>query len=138
METDCLFCKIVAKEIPAETIFENEHTLAFLDIRPNNAGHTLVVTKAHYRNMLDMPIGVWLEVMKTVHYLAPKIKSAVGADGINLGMNNEPAAHQLVFHAHIHIIPRIEGDLHQPWVGTPYKEGEAKEVAEKIKNTLKK
>lgn len=136
METDCLFCRITLKEIPAEIIFENKHTFAFLDIRPNNAGHTLVVPKIHYRNILDMPESVWLEVMKTVHMLAPVIKNAVGAGGINLGMNNEPAAHQLVFHAHMHIIPRIEGDPHKPWIGTEYKEGEAKTVAEKIRNTL--
>lgn len=136
METDCLFCKIIAKEIPAEMVSENEHASAFLDIRPNNAGHTLVVPKMHYRNILDMPESVWLEVMRMAHYLAPKIKEAVGADGINLAMNNEPAAHQIIFHAHVHIIPRIEGDPHKPWTGTPYKDGEAKDVAQKIRNTL--
>jgi len=119
-------------------VFENEYASAFLDIRPNNAGHTLVVPNIHYRNILDIPEHVWLEVMKMVHYLTPRIKEAVGADGINIAMNNEPAAHQLVFHAHVHIIPRFEGDQYQPWTGTPYKEGEAKTVAEKIKNTLKK
>lgn len=131
--TDCLFCKIIAKEIPGQVVFENEHTLAFLDIRPNNKGHTLVVPKTHYRNIFDIPEDVWLEVMKTTHYLAPIIKTALEADGINIIMNNEPAAHQIIFHAHTHIIPRCEGDQHQPWVGAPYEEGEAKVVGEKIK-----
>ncbi|TAK58814.1 HIT family protein [Patescibacteria group bacterium] len=133
---DDLFLKIVRREIPAEIVYEDEKTFAFLDIRPNNHGHTLVIPKERYRNILDIPEDLWLAVMKTVHMLAPVIKKAVGADGINIAMNNEPAAHQLVFHAHVHIIPRFEGDQYQPWTGTPYKEGEAKMIAEKIRGSL--
>ncbi len=133
---DDLFLKIVRREIPAEIIYEDEKTLAFLDIRPSNHGHTLVIPKIQYRNIFDIPQDLWLAVMKTVHMLAPLIKKAVGADGINIMMNNEPAAHQLVFHAHVHIVPRFEGDPHQPWAGTPYKEGEAKVVGEKIRKSL--
>ncbi len=135
---DDLFMKIVRREIPADIVYEDEKTLAFLDISPNNHGHTLVIPKERYRNILDIPEDLWLAVMKTVHLLAPVIKQAVGADGINIAMNNEPAAHQLIFHAHVHIIPRFSGDPHQPWKGAPYKAGEAKIIAEKIKDALKK
>lgn len=133
---DDLFLKIVRREIPAEIVYEDEKTLAFLDIRPNNHGHTLVIPKEQYRNILDIPEDLWLAMMKNIHMLAPIIKNAVGADGINIAMNNESAAHQVIFHAHVHIIPRFEGDPHQPWTGTPYKEGEAKMVAEKIRSIL--
>lgn len=133
---DCIFCKIIAGEIPAEKIYEDAETLAFLDIKPNNHGHTLVIPKRHYKNLLDIPEAAWLAVMKTVHTVAPAVKRAVKADGINLSMNNEPAANQLVMHAHVHVIPRFEGDPHRPWAGTPYQEGEAGRVAEKIKGTL--
>lgn len=133
---DCIFCKIVAGEIPAEKIYENDEVLAFLDIKPNNHGHTLVIPKEHYRNLLTIPEETWLSMMKAAHFLAPVVKEAMNADGINLVMNNEPAAHQMVFHAHVHLIPRFEGDPHKPWLGTPYKEGEAEKVAEKIKKVL--
>lgn len=133
---DCIFCKIIAGEIPAEKVYENDDVFAFLDIKPNNHGHTLVIPKKHYRNLLDIPEETWLAMMKAVHLLAPIIKKSMNADGINLTMNNEPAANQLVFHAHVHIIPRIEGDPYLPWVGASYQDGEAKEVAKKIKAAL--
>lgn len=133
---DCIFCKIVAGDIPSEKVFEDAETLAFLDIMPNNHGHTLVIPKKHHKNLLDMPEATWLDMMKTVHALAPIVKKAMGAEGINIAMNNEAAANQAVFHAHVHIIPRFAGDPHKPWVGTPYKDGEAKKVADKIRERL--
>lgn len=136
MNEDCIFCKIVAGGIPSETVFENEHTLAFLDIHPNNHGHTLVIPKKHYRNVFDTPEDIWLEVMKTIHTLAPIVKEASGAGGVNITSNNERSAHQMVFHTHIHIIPRFEGDPHKPWNDTLYEESTAKTIAEKIRNLL--
>ena len=134
---DCIFCKIVTGEIPAHKVYENGEVLAFLDIKPKNHGHTLVIPKKHYRNILDIPEETWLSMMKTVHLLAPIIKKSMNADGINLSMNNEPAAYQDVFHAHMHIIPRIHGDPYRPWAGTAhYKEGEAEKAAEKIRSAL--
>ena len=133
---DCIFCKIIAGEIPAEKVYEDADTLAFLDIKPANPGHVLVIPKRHSRNLLDIPENEWLDVMKTVRRLAPIVKKATGAPGINLSMNNEPAAHQIVFHAHVHIIPRFEGDAHKPWAQREYTGDEAKEVAEKIRDTL--
>lgn len=130
---DCIFCKIIAGEIPAHTVYEDADTLAFLDIKPANPGHVLVIPKRHSRNLLDIPENEWLDVMKTVRRLAPIVKEAMHAPGVNLSMNNEPAAHQMVFHAHVHIIPRFDGDPHKPWAQREYAGGEAKGVAEKIR-----
>ena len=133
---DCIFCKIVSGEIPSEKVYEDEETLAFLDIRPVNKGHTLVIPKKHCGNVFDMPEEAWLSMMRTAQKIAPAIKKAVGAVGMNINTNNERAAGQLVFHAHAHLIPRFENDGYKLWPQHPYPEGEAKEVAEKIKTSL--
>lgn len=129
-----IFEKIIAREVPADIVYEDEETIAFLDIAPNNPGHTLVVPKQHSRNLLDIDEASWLAVMKTVRLLAPVIRKAVGADGINIAMNNEPAAAQVVFHTHIHIIPRYTDDGFKTFPPGTYKnEHQAKEIAEKIR-----
>jgi histidine triad (HIT) family protein len=138
METGCLFCKIIAGGVPSEKVYEDADTLAFLDIKPNNPGHTLVVPKEHYRNIFDIPEDAWVAVMRTARHIAPAIQKAVNAGGVNITMNNEAPAHQDVFHAHVHVIPRHIGDPYKPWVGKPYTEGEAEVIAEKIKTTLQK
>ena len=124
MENDCLFCKIVKGEVPSQKIYEDEDTFAFLDIHPINRGHTLVIPKTHHENMFAAPEEVFTKLMATVHLLAPKVKQAVGAEGINIGINNEAAAGQLVFHIHVHIIPRWSDDGHAQWHGNPYQDGE--------------
>lgn len=124
MNQDCIFCKIISGEIPCEKVYEDEHTFAFLDIHPINRGHTLVVPKAHHENIYSVPQDIFARTMSTVHKLAPKIKQAVGGEGINIGINNDKAAGQLVFHLHVHIIPRFEGDGHAHWHGNPYQDGE--------------
>ncbi len=136
---NCLFCKIVRGEIPCERIYEDEHTFAFLDIKPLNEGHTLVVPKAHHTDMMDTPKEVFLRVMETVHTLAPVIKNVVGADAINLGNNNGAAAGQVIFHLHAHIIPRHTGDGYHPW----HREGSSspaslKETQARILEALRK
>ncbi|OGG44134.1 hypothetical protein A2841_04000 [Candidatus Kaiserbacteria bacterium RIFCSPHIGHO2_01_FULL_48_10] len=133
---NCVFCKIISGALPTEKIYEDEETFAFLDIKPINPGHVLVVSKAHYRNVFDLPEPVWLAMMKTTHRLVPIIKETTSAGGINISMNNERPAHQLVFHAHVHIIPRFEGDPYKTWVGKEYREGEKTLIAEKIKEQL--
>jgi histidine triad (HIT) family protein len=131
-----IFEKIISGEIPKEILYEDEDTMAFLDIAPNNPGHTLVVPKVHSRNLLDISQESWLAVMKTVHLLAPVIKEAVNADGINIAMNNESAANQVVFHTHVHIIPRHEGDGFTTFPPGSYAEGEETTVARKIRELL--
>ena len=136
--TDCIFCKIVAGEIPATRVFENEHALAFLDINPTNPGHTLVVPKAHAENIDDIPDETICALAPVVKKVAGAVKKAVKADGINLIQNNGRAAGQIVPHFHIHVVPRFDGDGFRHWKGVPYKTGEAEQVAEKIKAVLGK
>ena len=133
---DCLFCKIIKEDIPSAKIYEDNETFAFLDINPVNPGHTLVVPKKHSHNLFDMGHAELCAVMKTTKKLAGAIKSALSADGINIEMNNDPAAGQIIFHAHLHIVPRFAGDGFKHWPGTPYKDGEDATVAKKIKEQL--
>jgi len=130
---NCIFCKIIKKEIPADVIYEDENVLAFLDIAPVNIGHSLVIPKKHFVNIYETPEDILTEMMRTVKKISHAIKTGLGVDGINVTMNNEGAAGQVVFHAHIHIIPRIANDGFGMWHGKrPYAEGEKKAVAEKI------
>ncbi|MDB5195127.1 MAG: HIT-like protein [Parcubacteria group bacterium] len=133
---DTIFDKILKREIPAEIVYEDEETLAFLDIAPNNPGHTLVIPKAPSRNIFDISESSWLAVMKTVRLLAPVIREAVGAEGINIAMNNERAADQEVFHTHVHIIPRYHGDGVLSFTKKKYAEGEMATVANKIRTMV--
>jgi histidine triad (HIT) family protein len=133
---DTLFMKIIRREIPAEIVYEDEETLAFLDISPNNPGHTLVIPKEPSRNIFEIREASWLAVMKTVRKLAPIIRDAVAAEGINIAMNNEPAADQEIFHTHVHIIPRYQGDGVLSFTKKKYTEGEMAEVAKKIRASL--
>lgn len=134
---DCLFCKIVKGEIPSEKVYGDEYLYAFLDIRPVNPGHVLLVPKQHFANLYEIPDEVLANLAPVIKKLAIAVKKAVGADGMNIGMNNDSAAGQLVFHAHIHIMPRYKNDGYKPWIGEPYKNDEARyEMAQKIKASL--
>ncbi len=138
MDKDCLFCKLVDGSIPiAAKVFEDEDTLAFLDIHPINRGHTLVVPKEHHVNIYDTPPEVFAKVMRTVQMLAPKIKQSVGAEGINIGINNDQAAGQLIYHFHVQIIPRFTGDGREHWHGNPYEEGEIATIGDIIAGEFK-
>lgn len=131
---DDIFLKIIAGEIPAEKIYEDEQTFSFMDIKPANKGHALVVPKKKYRNILDIDPEVFAAMARTSVKVAQAVIKVTGADGVNITMNNEHAAGQEVFHAHLHIIPRFEGDgvFHAPTPVT-YKEGEMEALAEKIR-----
>lgn len=133
---DCIFCKIVRGDVPSQRVYEDADTFAFLDIKPNNPGHTLIVPKKHSSNLYDIDDHSLAAVMRTAQKLARAVKSAVGAHGINVTMNNEPAAGQVVFHAHVHVIPRFADDGYRHWPQKSYKEGEAETVAQKIKAAL--
>ncbi len=135
-DTNCLFCKIVVGEIPAEKVYEDADTLAFLDIKPVNPGHTLVIPKEHYENILTAPEDVLMKMMATVKKVAHAFKDGLGVDDFNLAMNNGPHAGQVVFHAHLHVMPRHAGDGYELWHGRPYAEGEMKEYAQKLKKAL--
>ncbi|WP_010093713.1 HIT family protein [Ornithinibacillus scapharcae] len=108
---DCIFCKIVAGEIPSAKVYEDEHVYAFLDISQVTKGHTLVIPKTHVKNIYETPSEVASELFSRVPRIANAIKTAFQPIGMNLLNNNEPAADQSVFHLHIHLIPRYgEGD----------------------------
>ncbi|MFC2102944.1 HIT family protein [Bacteroidota bacterium] len=108
---DCIFCNIVNKKSDAEIIFENENIVAFLDIRPINYGHTLVVSKKHYDNILTVPADEIAEIMKVTQFIAGTVKRSVNADGFNVISNNGDPAGQTVYHFHFHIIPRFADDF---------------------------
>lgn len=131
-----LFLKIIKGELPSEKIYEDDKTCAFLDINPTNHGHVLVVPKNYSENIYDIKYEDWVAVMRTVHLLAPKIKEALGADGINIIMNNEKPAGQIILHSHVHIIPRYQTDGFKHWKSTQYKEGEIERVGKKIRSVL--
>lgn len=133
---DCIFCKIVTGEIPAQKLYEDGRVLAFLDIRPVNPGHTLVIPKKHSTNILDIAPEDWAAVAEVARKMAVVIHDALGADGINLGMNNREHAGQVVDHPHVHVMPRRKGDGLALWHGKAYKEGEDEAVAAKIKASL--
>lgn len=134
---NCIFCKIVKGDIPSHKVYEDAHVLAFLDIRPVNPGHTLVIPKDHFENIYTLPDEVMARISLAVKQVAIAVKQGVEADGVNIGMNNEAAAGQVVFHAHIHVIPRVESDGLHLWPQKDYKEGEAAVVADKIIDSLK-
>ncbi|HFI0237139.1 TPA: HIT family protein [Streptococcus suis] len=106
--SDCIFCKIVAGEIPASKVYEDDHVLAFLDITQVTKGHTLVIPKKHYRNVLDMDAEAAGQIFSVVPALARQLKEKLGANGLNIVNNNEEAAGQTVFHTHIHLLPRFD------------------------------
>ncbi len=134
---DDLFLKIIRGEIPSAKIYEDRHTYAFLDIRPINKGHALVVPKTYYRNIFDIEPEMLAHVMHSVQKVARALKSSLHADGVTLTMNNEPAGGQDVFHAHVHVIPRFTDDhVFLPPQHEPYAEGEMAMLAEKIAQAM--
>jgi histidine triad (HIT) family protein len=119
-EPDCLFCKIVAGDIPATIVAEDERTIAFMDINPATRGHALVVPRAHARDVHEISTTDLEAVAAAAQRLATRQRERLGADGVNLINSNGPAAWQTVFHFHMHVIPRYAGDpLKLPWVPSP-------------------
>ena len=129
---DCLFCKIVRGELPSYKVYEDDDTLAFLDIHPVAKGHTLVVPKNHSTNIFDISSEDWGRVSETARKVAIALESSLAADGVNLMMNNREHAGQVIEHPHVHLIPRFKGDGLKLWPHGSYKEGEAEKVAQKI------
>ena len=133
---DCLFCKIIKGEIPCNKIYENDKVFAFLDIAPVNKGHALVIPKEHHKDLLDMPDDILAEVAIISKKVAKAVIEATNADGFNIGKNNGKAAGQVIFHSHMHIIPRFENDGFKHWPQGKYEEGEAEKILESIKEKL--
>ncbi|WP_079890826.1 HIT family protein [Halococcus agarilyticus] len=106
---DCVFCSIAADSSPAYRLYEDENTLAFLDIKPAIRGHTLVIPKTHHVTLTDMPEDLVADVFRTVQRVAAALESTHELDGFNTAQSNGKTR-QEVFHAHVHIIPRYEDD----------------------------
>lgn len=134
--SDCIFCKIIAGELPCSKVYEDEHVVAFLDIHPTAPGHTLVVPKAHCDDVVGCNPDVFAHMTKAAQKVAPAVVKATGAEGFNLGVNNGAAAGQVIFHLHLHVIPRNVGDGLQMWGAKEYQEGEMMQIAEKIRKAL--
>ena len=116
-DPDCIFCKIVAGELPATIVDEDERTIAFMDINPATRGHALVIPREHATDLLSVPLEELDACMRGAQRLAHRMKEALGADGINLLNSCGERAWQTVFHFHIHVIPRYEDDpLKLPWI----------------------
>jgi histidine triad (HIT) family protein len=113
---DCLFCKIIAGDLPAQIVFEDERTVAFMDINPATRGHLLVVPREHARDVLEIGTDDLAAVLATGQQLAGLLMERLGADGVNLLNACGSAAWQTVFHFHLHVIPRyIDDPLRLPW-----------------------
>ncbi len=132
----CIFCKIIAGELPSSRIYEDEDILAFLDIHPTHKGHTLVIPKKHSDTFLNTDEETVKKVMHVLPSIAKAVVQGVSADGCNISINNGSAAGQDVFHMHWHIIPRYENDGFSLWPKGSYAEGEKETVAEKIRDLV--
>ncbi|HID87924.1 MAG TPA: HIT family protein [Anaerolineae bacterium] len=136
---DCIFCAIVEGRAPAHVVFEDEETLAFMDIHPANPGHTLIVPKKHVPNVYELDDGTAAAVMRTAVRVARAVREALQPDGLNLLQSNGRAGGQAIFHLHMHVIPRWYGDglhLARPPVGREQQTIE--EVAARIREQLEK
>lgn len=126
-DPDCLFCKIVAGEIPSERVDEDERTVAFMDINPATRGHALVIPRRHAANLLEIDAEDLSATLAAAQRLARTVSERLDADGVNLLNSCGPAAWQTVFHFHVHVIPRYEDDpLRLPWTPAP---GDPAEIA---------
>ena len=133
-DENCIFCKLAAGDIPSATIYEDDDFRVILDLGPASKGHALILPKEHYRNLFDIDDEVASKVMVLAKKIVNKLKPVLGCDGYNIVQNNEECAGQTVFHFHMHLIPRYEGDN----VGLGWNCGElTDEVKEEILSKLK-
>jgi histidine triad (HIT) family protein len=135
--SDCVFCKIVAGQIPSTRIHETENLIAFLDIAPLAKGHALLIPKRHFEQIAEMSPELAGEIGAMLPRMTAAVISAATADGCNILQNNGRLAGQVVPHVHFHIIPRCADDgLGYRWNTTSYAVGEAGEMAEKLRGLL--
>ncbi len=136
-DSDCIFCRIAAGEIPCTKLCEDDAAVAFLDIGPLADGHALLIPKGHYVTIDEMPAADAAAMLKHLPALAKAIMAATGCQGLNILQNNGLCAHQVVQHVHFHLIPRNPGDeFHFNWPAGAYPKGRADQLAEAIKKNL--
>jgi histidine triad (HIT) family protein len=133
-DSDCLFCKIIAGEIPGQIVDEDERTVAFMDINPATRGHVLVVPRRHARDLLEIEPDELAATAQAAQRLAQRAVDRLGADGVNLLNSCGAAAWQTVFHFHLHVIPRYADDpLRLPWIPQPGDPDEITATAEQLR-----
>ena len=133
-DENCIFCKIAAGEIPSATLYEDDDFRVILDLGPASKGHALILPKEHYRNLYDIDDETLAKAALLATKMGKKLTDVLGCDGYNIVQNNEPCAGQTVFHFHMHLIPRYEGDK----VGLGWHMGElTDEVKEEILGKMK-
>jgi histidine triad (HIT) family protein len=134
-DEDCIFCKIAAGEAPAQIVYEDEHTVAFMDLNPWTRGHALVIPRRHSRNLYDIEDQDLARTVQSAKRVALRARDALDCDGVNLMNSSERAAWQSVFHFHVHVIPRYEGDpLQLPGRPMDVGEDELAEVAGQLRD----
>jgi histidine triad (HIT) family protein len=135
--SNCVFCRIVAREIPATVVHEDEHTLAFMDLGQVNPGHVLVAVRAHAENLYGLNDAQAGAVLRAAARVARAIRDAFGPEGLSVYQANGKAAGQTVFHYHVHLVPRYEGDgMALTWpVQNPPRE-KLEEAAAKIRASM--
>ena len=137
-DPDNIFAKIIRGEMPSHTVYEDEATLAFMDIMPRGDGHALVIPKAGFRNLLDADEEALAAVHRTAKRVAGAAMAAFGADGITVQQFNEAAGGQVVFHYHVHVIPRFEGVALRPHTGDMEDADVLKANAAKLRDALQR
>lgn len=135
--SDCVFCKIVSREIAAEVLFENEHVVSILDINPIHYGHALVIPRAHYRDFLDLDPGCYPSLLTAARVVTVALVKGLNLKGFNLFSNNGQIAGQSVFHFHLHVTPRYPNDdIRFVLELKKYKSGEMKQYADLIRTHI--
>ncbi len=133
-EPDCIFCKIIAGDLPSQRLEEDERTVTFMDIMPATRGHALVVPRAHSVDLLEIGSDDLTAVALAAQRQAARVMDRLGADGVNLINSNRRAAWQTVFHFHVHVIPRyVDDPMRLPWVPAPGDGDEIAAIAERLR-----
>src|SRR5690606_18384403 len=133
-DPDCVFCKILAGELPGMVVAETERAVAIMDINPATRGHVLVMPRAHTPDLLAAPEPDLVAVAQLTQQMARRVKDKLAADGVSIMQLNGAAAWQTVFHLHVHVIPRYAGDpLVLPWKPTPGNLDEIAATAEQLR-----
>ncbi|MCX6745997.1 MAG: HIT family protein [Candidatus Parcubacteria bacterium] len=134
---DCVFCQIVAGDVPSTKVAESENMIAILDVNPVNFGHTLIIPKKHSSDMLDADDETLKEMILFTKRVAQAILTGLNYEAFNLELNNGRIAGQIIPHLHWHIVPRTADDGLLHWPGKKYPGGEAEKVAAKIRGQIK-
>ncbi len=133
MQDNCIFCKIIAGEIPSAVIYEDEYFKAIMDISPAAKGHTVILSKRHAVNLFELDEDTAVKALPVARKIAKAIQAELHCDGMNLLQNNGEAAGQTIFHFHMHLIPRYHGDqVKTTWLPGKYEDGEAVALAAAI------